>query len=162
MIEVLSDEERHKINEIKTNIEAMPLEICRQFGTKKVLWDSMRRLLNPDTKDHQSKRWIDNQVINFYFKIELAEMDQQQCQAEPGRNRSGFLCSYFWQFITCEEYNDITVQGKYNYKRVSKWSKYLLGWDIFNLRKNIHSDQQKESSLDVHCDFHEGEANPVL
>jgi Ulp1 family protease len=46
-----------------------------------------------------------------------------------------FFGLYFWQFITCEEYNDTTVRGKYNHKRVSKWSKYLPGGDIFNLRK---------------------------
>jgi hypothetical protein len=84
IIEDLSGEELNKINEIKSNIEALPSKTYRQFGTKMILWDSMRRLLNPDTKDHQSKRWIDDQVINFYFKIELAEMDQKRCQAEPG------------------------------------------------------------------------------
>ena len=29
----------------------------------------------------------------------------------------------------------MTVRGKYNYKNVSRWSKKLLGEDIFNLRK---------------------------
>jgi hypothetical protein len=37
IIEVLSDGELNKINEIKTNIEATPLETYRQFGTKKWL-----------------------------------------------------------------------------------------------------------------------------
>ena len=36
--------------------------------------------------------------------------------------------------LLCEQYNDITVQGKYNYKRVSGWSK-MPGGDIFNQRK---------------------------
>jgi hypothetical protein len=89
--EELSDEELNKINEIKTNIEAKPLEIYRQCGNKKVTWGSMQTLLNHDTKD-QSKRWITDKVINFYFKKNLAEMDQKRCQAEPERNRSGF----FW------------------------------------------------------------------
>jgi hypothetical protein len=52
------------------------------------------------------------QVINFYFKKNLAEMDQKQCQAEPEQNRSGFLGSFFWQQLTDEKHNDMTVQGK--------------------------------------------------
>ncbi len=82
IIKVLSDEERNKINKIKTNIEAKPVKIYRHCGTIKVSWDSMQTLLQSDTKD-QSKRWIDNQVLNFYFKEYLTEMDRKQCQAEP-------------------------------------------------------------------------------
>jgi hypothetical protein len=134
IFEDLSGEELNKINEIETNIEATPSKIYRQCGNEKVSWGSMQTLLNCDTKD-QSKRWITNKVINFYFKKNLAKTDQKQCQAEPEQNRSVFFGSYFWQFITCEEYNDTTVQGKYNHKRVSKWLKYLPGGDIFNLRK---------------------------
>ncbi len=132
--EELSDEERNKINEINTNIEGKPLKIYSQCGNEKVTWGSMQTLRNRDTKN-QSKRWITDKVINFYLKKNLAKMDQKRCQAEPEQNRSGFFGLYFWQFITCEEYNDTTVQGKYNHKRVSKWSKYLPGGDIFNLRK---------------------------
>jgi hypothetical protein len=67
-----------------------------------------------------------------------------------------------WQTLTDEKNNDMKVRGKYNYKNASKWLKRLPGKDIFNLKKNIHSNQYRESTLDVHCDFHEGEANPVL
>jgi hypothetical protein len=31
----------------------------------------------------------------------------------------------------------------------------------FQSKENIHSNQYKKSTLDMHCDFHEGEANPV-
>jgi hypothetical protein len=65
--EELSDEERNKINEINKNIEAKPLEIYRQCGNEKITWGSMQTLLNRDTKN-QSKRWITDEVINFYFK----------------------------------------------------------------------------------------------
>jgi hypothetical protein len=33
------------------------------------------------------------------------------------------------------------------------WGRY------FQSKENIHSNQYRESTLDVHCDFHEGEAN---
>ena len=82
IIKVLSDEERNNIIEIKTNIEAKPVKIYRHCGTVKVSWGSMRRLLQSDTKD-QSKRWTDNQVLNFYFKEYLTGMDRKRCQAEP-------------------------------------------------------------------------------
>jgi Ulp1 family protease len=62
-------------------------------------------------------------------------MDQKQCQEEPEQNCSGFLGSYFWQTLTHEKNNDMKVQGKQNYKNVSKWSKKLPEKDIFNLKK---------------------------
>ena len=38
-----------------------------------------------------------------------------------------------------------------------------VAWErYFQSKENFHSDQYKELTLDVHCDFHEGEANPVL
>jgi hypothetical protein len=79
IIKPLSDEESYKIKQIKQNTEAKPEEIYRHYGTKKVSWGSMRRLLKSDTKD-QSKRWIKDEVIKFYFKKYLAEMDRKQCQ----------------------------------------------------------------------------------
>jgi Ulp1 family protease len=59
--------------------KAKPGEIHIHYESEKVSWGSMWRLLNPDTK-LQSKRWINNEVINFYFKKYLAEMDEKQCQ----------------------------------------------------------------------------------
>ncbi len=49
-----------------------------------------------ETKNHP-KRWINNEVINFYFKKYLAEIDQKQCQEEPEQDCSGFLGLFFWQ-----------------------------------------------------------------
>jgi hypothetical protein len=43
-----------------------------------------------DTKNHP-KKWIDDEVINFYLKNYLAEIDQKRCQEEPERN-----CIVFW------------------------------------------------------------------
>jgi Ulp1 family protease len=96
----------------------------------------MRRLLNLDTTEKgQSKRLINNRVINFYFKKYLAKMDQKRCQEELEQNCSGFLGSYFWQKLTNEKNDDMTVRGPYNYGNVSRWSKKLPGKDIFNLKK---------------------------
>ncbi len=94
----------------------------------------MRRLLKSDTKNHPN-RWINNEVINFYFKSYLAEIDQKRCQEEPEQNCSVFWGSYIWQKLTDEKNNDMKVRGKYNYKNVSKWSKKLPGKDIFNQKK---------------------------
>jgi hypothetical protein len=71
-------------------------------------------------EDFYPKRWIDDKVINIYFKNYLTEIDQKRCQEEPEQNCSGFLGSYFWQKLTNEQNNDMKVQGKYNYKNVSK------------------------------------------
>jgi Ulp1 family protease len=44
----------------------------------------MQRHLNLDTTEKAvTKRWINDEVVNFYFKKYLAEMDQKQCQEEP-------------------------------------------------------------------------------
>ena len=110
IFEDLSGEELNKINQIKANKEAKPDEIYRHCGTKKVSWDSMRRLLKSDTKD-QSKRWINNEVINSYFKKYLTEVVHKRCRKEPEQNRSGFLGLLFWQTLTDEKHNDMTVQG---------------------------------------------------
>ncbi len=80
--EPLSDEERNKINQIMKNKEAKSRDIYIHHGNKKVSWSSMRRLLKSDTKNHP-KRWIDDEVINFYFKNYLTEIDQKRCQEEP-------------------------------------------------------------------------------
>jgi Ulp1 family protease len=94
----------------------------------------MWRLLKHETNSF-TKTWINDEVINFYFKKYLAEMDQKQCQEEPEQNCSGFLGSYFWEKLTNQKNNDMTVRGKYNYEMVSRWSKKLPGNNIFNLKK---------------------------
>ncbi len=134
IIEPLSDEEHNKINQIIKNKEAKSGEMYIHYGNEKVSWGSMRRLLKSDTKNHP-KRWIDNKVIDFYFKNYLAEIDQKQCQEEPEQNCSVFLGLYFWQKLTDEKNNDMKVRGKYNYKNVSRCLKKLPGKDIFNLKK---------------------------
>jgi Ulp1 family protease len=134
IIKPLSDEEHNKINQIIKNKEAKPGEIYIHYENEEVSWGSMRRLLNRDLKA-QSKIWINDKVINFYFKKYLAEMDQKRCQEEPEQNCSGFLSSFFWQNLTDEKNDDMTVQGTYDYGNVSRWSKKLPGKDIFNLKK---------------------------
>jgi Ulp1 family protease len=62
-------------------------------------------------------------------------MDQKQCQEEPEQNCSGFLSSFFWQNLTNEKNDDMTVRGTYDYGNVSRWSKKLPGKGIFNLKK---------------------------
>jgi hypothetical protein len=74
-------------------------------------------------------------MINFYFEKYLADMDQKQCQEEPEQNCSGFFNLFFWQKLTNEKHYNETLQGKYNYENVSRWSKKLPGEDIFNLKK---------------------------
>jgi hypothetical protein len=73
----LSDEDSNKFNQIIKNKEAKPGEIYIHYGNKYVSWNSMRRILNLDTTEIQSKRWMKDKVIDFYFKKYLAEMDQK-------------------------------------------------------------------------------------
>jgi hypothetical protein len=74
----LSDEDSNKINQIIKNKEVKSGEMYIHYNNKKVSWGSMRRLLSLDTTEKNlAKRWINNKVINFYFKKYLAEMDQK-------------------------------------------------------------------------------------
>jgi hypothetical protein len=121
------------------------LDKYKSYENEYVSWDSMRRLLNLDTTEKVlSKKWITDKVINFYFKKYLAEMDQKQCKEEPEQNCSGFLSLFFWQGLTNEKNDDMTVQGTYNYGNVSRWARKLPRNDIFNLkntwenRQNLH------------------------
>ena len=129
----LSDDQRNIIIQIINNKKAKPGEIYRCYENKKVSWGSMWRLLKHETNSF-TKTQINDEVINFYFKKYLAEMDQKQCQEEPEQNCSGFLGSYFWEKLTNQKNNDMTVRGKYNYEMVSRWSKKLPGNNIFNLK----------------------------
>jgi hypothetical protein len=82
--EALSDEDSSKINQIIINKEAKPGDIYTYYENKKISWVGIQRLLNLDTTEKVlSKRWINNEVINFYFKKYLAEMVQKRCQEEP-------------------------------------------------------------------------------
>jgi hypothetical protein len=82
--EPLSDKYSNKTNQIIKNKEAKPGDKYIYYENKKVSWGSMRRLLNLDTTEKAlTKRWINNEVINFYFKKYLTEMDQERCQEEP-------------------------------------------------------------------------------
>ncbi len=86
-------------------------------------------------KRSNQKRWINDKVINFYFKKYLAEMDQKRCKEEPEQNCSFFFNSFFWQSLTNEKNDDMTVGGTYDYGNVSRWARKLPGEDIFNLKK---------------------------
>jgi hypothetical protein len=62
------------------------------YENDSVSWGSMRRLLNLYTTEKVlTKRCINDEVINFYFKKYLAEMDQKHCQEEPEQNCIGFF-----------------------------------------------------------------------
>jgi Ulp1 family protease len=132
----LSDEDSSKINQIIINKESKTGDIYIYYENKKVSWGSMRRLLNLDTTEKVlTKRWINDEVINFHFKKYLAEMDQKRCKEEPKQNCSGFLSLFFWQTSNNVKHHDKALQGMYSYENVSRWLKKLPGEDIFNLKK---------------------------
>ncbi len=45
------------------------------------------------------------------------------------------MSSFFWQNLTNEKNDDMTVQGTYDYGNGSRWLKKLPGKDISNLNK---------------------------
>lgn len=100
-------------------------EIVRQGG------DSVKR---SSMETLQPGQWLNDEVINYYLKNCLASRDRKICSEQPGRKRSHFFNSFFFQTMFDEMNNDKSLRGKYNYENVKSWSNKVPGSDIFNLK----------------------------
>jgi sentrin-specific protease 1 len=111
-------------------------------ATKKGIGPSEEILASQDKEfiHHKSmqtllpKQWLNNKVINFFLKHCLARRDKKLCKKEPERRRLHFFNSFFVQTMFDLENNDLNLRGRYNYANVRRWSKKVLGKDIFKLK----------------------------
>jgi len=93
-------------------------EIIAMSGTDSVQRDSIRKL--------QPGRWLNDEVIH-YFLVMLAKRDEELCDTGARERRSHYFKSFF---IT-----KLLDENGYNYRSVKRWSKKVVGKDIFNLDK---------------------------
>jgi hypothetical protein len=103
-----------------------PSEILADFGCDSVQRRSMQTL--------RPGAWLNDEVINYFLKNCLAWRDEKMCVREPGRRRSHFFNTFFFQAMFDEKNTDPKLKGRYNYENVKRWSKNVPGKDIFNLK----------------------------
>lgn len=119
----LSDEEQQRVRQAIHGRQP-PGTILAQCDADSVQQSSMWTL--------QPGQWINDEVIH-YFLLMLAKRDEEICQNSPGKQR----CHFFKSFFITKILNDghPTLEGKYDYKNVKRWSKKVPGKDIFKLDK---------------------------
>jgi sentrin-specific protease 1 len=121
----LTVEERRMVVGATTGIGSATEILAIQDGDS-VQRSSMRTL--------RPRKWLNDEVINYYVKNCLARQDEMLCARETGRRRSHFYNSFFVQTMFDEKNNDPGLRGIYNYESVKNWSVKVPGKDIFKLK----------------------------
>jgi Ulp1 protease family, C-terminal catalytic domain len=70
--------------------------------------------------------WLNDEVIH-YFLVMLAKRDEEICKSDPNRARSHFFKSFFITKLRNEGHSDPSMEGKYEYRNVKRWSKNAPG-----------------------------------
>lgn len=94
-------------------------------GPNKVTRSSMQTL--------KPKQWLNDEVINYYIKICLAERDKNICSS-TGRKRSYFFNSFFMQKLFDMKNSDVEKRGKFNYDQVTHWSGKVREQNLFQMK----------------------------
>ena len=105
--------------------EGMPDDKVAVSGPNKVTRSSMQTL--------KPKQWLNDEVINYYIKICLAERDKNICSS-TGRKRSYFFNSFFMQKLFDEKNSDVEKRGKFNYDQVTRWSGKVREQNLFQMK----------------------------
>ena len=130
----LSNGENEAITNIIGNTEAKSdAEFYDNYKGDTVQWGSMRALLNFSEDEKTEKRLFDD-VINFWFKQHLAQLDKERSENDTGHKQSGFFSSYFWQQLNDNQNKNMELRGKYNYNNVRGYANKVPGKNIFNLK----------------------------
>ena len=103
-----------------------PTDILASCGNDRVLRTSMVTL--------KPAIWLNDEVINFFLTVCLAQRDKILCANHPGRKQSYFFSTFFMQLLFDEKNLSPRFRGRYSYKAVQKWSDKVPGGDIFNLK----------------------------
>jgi hypothetical protein len=75
----LTPDEERQLKEIIEN--KIKLEKIKPFwGESFLSQECMQKLLNFDINDEDTKKWINDKVVNAYCKEYLAQQDKIQCQ----------------------------------------------------------------------------------
>jgi len=80
----------------------------------------------------QPAQWVNDEIIH-YFLLMLAKRDEELCRNDSSRKRCHFFKSFFITKLLNEGH--ATMDGKYEYRNVKRWSKNVPGKDLFKLDK---------------------------
>jgi Ulp1 family protease len=103
-----------------------PSDVIAQVDSDVVVRESMRRL--------QPGQWLNDEVIH-YFLIMLAKRDEGLAKQDPSRGRCHFFKSFFITKLLNEGHANPDIEGTYEYRNVKRWSKKVIGKDLFQLNK---------------------------
>jgi hypothetical protein len=137
----LSEEERQRVTQALHGRQP-PGAILAQCDADSVQQSSMWTL--------QPGQWVNDEIIH-YFLLMLAERDEEICQKDSDRKRCHFFKSFFITKIMNEGH--ATLDGKYEYKNVKRWSKKVPGKDLFKLDKIFFPINQGQMHWLCACAF---------
>ena len=80
------------------------------------------------------KTWLNDEVIDYFFRIYLAHVDKRLCDDNSIPKRSYIFPPQFMLRLLDETNEDERLRDVYNYKQVMRWTK---GVDIFTQRRLI-------------------------
>jgi len=125
LLRPLTSEEKKKVEDAIYG-NGRPDDILCRVGTDSVRRESMHRL--------RPGQWLNDEVIH-YFYVMLANRDEELGKNDPSRKPSHFFKSFFITKLLNEGHADPTMNGKYEYRQVKRWSKNVPGKDLFALEK---------------------------
>ena len=101
--------------------------------------ESFRRL---GTDELGKGRWLNEEVINFFFSVYLARVDQRLCNENSNRKRCYIFSSYFMLKLLDERNEDDRLRGIYSYESVQRWTRTVNIFDMRCLLFPLNEDDQ--------------------
>jgi hypothetical protein len=68
----------------------------------------------------RDKQWLNDEIINFYHLVILADKDEVMCSLDSTRTKSHFFGSFFLQQLYNDKHQDSQVRGKYDYNSAER------------------------------------------
>jgi len=68
----------------------------------------------------RDKQWLNDEIINFYHLVILADKDEVMCSLDSSRTKSHFFGSFFLQQLYNDKHQDSQVRGKYDYNSAER------------------------------------------
>jgi len=134
LLRPLTEEEQGIVNAAMDG-NGPPGEVLAKVGTDSVQRQALHSL--------RPSQWLNDEVIHYFYGM-LQKRDEELCRLNPNRKRSHFFKSFFMTNLLNKGNSDASLDGKYTYDNVKRWSKKVPGKDIFELDKiffPINEDQ---------------------
>ena len=99
--------------------------------------EGMPKLYERRAAAQQTGIWLNDEVINYYFRHTLTNRDEKQCLlTDEDGGRQCFYNTFFIQKLFDQKNSNLILRNKYNYKPTATWGrKFAPGNDIFKLTR---------------------------